>query len=64
MIIITHLGSAQTSGVQQGDQDGDQGFVHASDFVLGNDFCDLTNFFFKFFFDFLFATTYIFPFGI
>ena len=27
-----------------------QGFVHASDFVLGNDFCDLTIFFFKFFF--------------
>ena len=37
-----------------------QGFVHASDFVLGNDFCDLTNFFFKFFSNFLFATTYIF----
>ena len=41
-----------------------QGFLHASDFVLGMTSCDLTIFFFNFFSNFLFATTYIFLFGI
>ena len=42
-----------------------QGFLHASDFVLGNDFCDLTNFFSNFFLIFCsLLLTYIFPFGI
>ena len=30
-----------------------QGFLHASDFVLGNDSCDFTNFFYSFFYFFV-----------
>ena len=32
----------------------EQGFLHASDFVLGNDFCNLTNFFDSLFLQFQF----------